>query len=116
MPRSALVVGAGIRGRSAALALQQRGWRVRVFERAANPRELGFALLLAPNAMLALDAVGLAETVRNGGVVVTHGEMRRAGGTILRRFDARKVAERLGAPTVAVRRPVLHGALLQALE
>jgi 2-polyprenyl-6-methoxyphenol hydroxylase-like FAD-dependent oxidoreductase len=50
----ALIVGAGIGGLAAALALRQAGWDVRVYERAKSPRELGFALLLAPNAMAAL--------------------------------------------------------------
>ena len=83
MSRTAAIVGAGIGGLAAAVALQRRGWRVRIFERAANPRELGFALLLAPNAMLALDALGLADTARRGGIVVTHGEMRRPNGNTL---------------------------------
>jgi len=114
MKRSAAIVGAGIGGLAAAVALQRRGWRVRVFERAASPRELGFALLLAPNAMLALDALGVAGTIAAGGVVVANGEMRRADGSILRRFDVSRIKEVLGAPTVAVLRPVLHGALLEA--
>ncbi|HXD17971.1 MAG TPA: NAD(P)-binding protein, partial [Vicinamibacterales bacterium] len=59
--RTALIVGAGIGGLAAAIALRRAGWTVRVFERAASPRELGFALLLAPNAMHALGALGLAE-------------------------------------------------------
>ena len=49
-------------------------------------RELGFALLLAPNAMLALDALGVADPITAGGVVVAKGEMRRADGSILRRL------------------------------
>ena len=54
MTRTALVVGAGIGGLSAAIALRKAGWHVRVFERASSVRELGFALLVAPNA----EAVG----------------------------------------------------------
>jgi 2-polyprenyl-6-methoxyphenol hydroxylase-like FAD-dependent oxidoreductase len=113
--RLAAIIGAGIGGLAAAVALQRRGWHVRVFERAASPRELGFALLLAPNAMLALDAIGLADAIRHGGVVVTHGEMRRPNGDVLRRFDVTQIAQALGAPAVAVLRPVLHGALLQGV-
>ena len=59
--RSALIVGAGIGGLAAAISLQRAGWRVRVLERANNPRELGFALALAPNALKALRELGLAE-------------------------------------------------------
>ncbi|SRR5258705_77344 len=85
--RSALIVGAGIGGLAAALALRRSGWHVRVFERAASPRELGFALLLAPNAMHALGSLGLADMARQGGFVMTSGAMRRPDGTVLRRFD-----------------------------
>src|SRR5262245_41066328 len=66
--------------------------------------------------MLALDAIGLADTIRSGGVVVTQGEMRRPNGEILRRFDVTSIADALGAPAVAVLRPVLHGTLLQAVQ
>ena len=85
--RKALVVGAGIGGLAAAVALRRAGWEVRVFERATSPRELGFALLLAPNAMYALGELGLAATIRRGGFIATSGEMRRPDGTVLRRFD-----------------------------
>lgn len=50
--RDALIVGAGIGGFAMGLALRRAGWRVRIFERTATPREPGFALSLAPNAAL----------------------------------------------------------------
>src|SRR5215510_15045157 len=111
----ALIVGAGIGGLAAAVALRRAGWDVRVFERAASPRELGFALLLAPNAMHALGELGLADAVRRGGFVTTSGEMRRPDGTVLRRFDIASVRVLLDEDTVCVLRPVLHGALLAAV-
>ena len=58
--RTALIVGAGIGGLAAGVALRRVGWRTRIFERAATPRELGFALNLAPNAVAALRALGVA--------------------------------------------------------
>jgi FAD binding domain len=61
--RTALIVGAGIGGLAAGVALRHVGWNVRIFERAASPRELGFALLLAPNAISALRRLGLADRV-----------------------------------------------------
>jgi 2-polyprenyl-6-methoxyphenol hydroxylase-like FAD-dependent oxidoreductase len=47
--RTALIVGAGIGGLSAGIALRQAAWRIRIFERAASPRELGFGPRVAPN-------------------------------------------------------------------
>jgi 2-polyprenyl-6-methoxyphenol hydroxylase-like FAD-dependent oxidoreductase len=110
-----LIVGAGIGGLAAAIALRRAGWDVRVFERSASPRELGFALLLAPNAMHALGALGLADTARRGGAIAISGEMRRPDGTVLRRFDTAAARALLDEDAVCILRPVLHGALLDTV-
>jgi 2-polyprenyl-6-methoxyphenol hydroxylase-like FAD-dependent oxidoreductase len=115
LPRNAVIVGAGIGGLAAAIALKRSGWDVRVFERAESPRELGFALLLAPNAMHALAALGIADAARQGGAIATSGEMRRPDGTVLRRFDTAAARAALGEDAVCILRPVLHGALLDAV-
>jgi 2-polyprenyl-6-methoxyphenol hydroxylase-like FAD-dependent oxidoreductase len=114
MPK-ALIVGAGIGGLAAAIALRRAGWDVRVFERASMPRELGFALLLAPNAMHALGELGLHDAVRRGGFVTTSGEMRRPDGTVLRRLDTASVRALLDEDTVCILRPVLHEAMLETV-
>ena len=113
--RDAIIVGAGIGGLAAAIALGRTGWRVRILERAASPRELGFALLLASNAVHALRQLGVADAVIAGGYVATDGEMRRTDGTVLRRFGLHRLRDLLPEPTVTVLRPVLHGALLDAI-
>jgi 2-polyprenyl-6-methoxyphenol hydroxylase-like FAD-dependent oxidoreductase len=113
--RSAIVVGAGIGGLAAAIALRQSGWQVRVVERAASPRELGFALLLAPNAMAALESLGVADAVTSRGTVITRGEMRRADGHLLRAIDTGSVRHLLPGPTAMALRQVVHGALLDSV-
>jgi 2-polyprenyl-6-methoxyphenol hydroxylase-like FAD-dependent oxidoreductase len=84
LTRVALIVGAGIGGLSAAIALRQAGWNIRVFERAASPRELGFGLALAPNAMAALQDLGVADVVSARGFIPRRGEFRRPDGTVLK--------------------------------
>src|SRR6266550_5395207 len=111
----ALIVGAGIGGLAAGVSLRRAGWDVRIFERAASPREIGFALLLAPNAMHALGALGLAEAARREGAVATSGEMRRPDGTVLRRFDIAAARALLDEDVICILRPALHGALLDAV-
>lgn len=113
MSRTALIVGAGIGGLSAAISLRQAGWRVRVFERAASARELGFGLALAPNAVQALRALGVADAVLSRGFPPTRGELRRIDGTLLKRAHLPPGA--LGGPFTVALRPALHGALLDAV-
>lgn len=107
---TALIVGAGIGGLAAGVALRRGGWSVRIHERAASPRELGFALLLAPNAMAALDELGIGDAVRAAGVSATRFEIRHPDGRVVRRFR-----EQPGGRMVVALRPVLHGALLEAV-
>jgi 2-polyprenyl-6-methoxyphenol hydroxylase-like FAD-dependent oxidoreductase len=110
VPGTALIVGAGIGGLAAGVALRRSGWRVRIHERAERPRELGFALLLAPNAMAALDELGIGDTVRAAGVSTTRFEIRHPDGRVVRRFRTQP-----GGRMVVALRPVLHGALLEAV-
>jgi 2-polyprenyl-6-methoxyphenol hydroxylase-like FAD-dependent oxidoreductase len=111
--RSALIVGAGIGGLSAAIALRKAGWEVRIFERSASLRELGFGLGLAPNAMAALDELGVGDAVLARGFEPTRGEMRRMDGTVLKRAAWPRGI--LGGPFVIAMRPALYGSLLDAV-
>jgi 2-polyprenyl-6-methoxyphenol hydroxylase-like FAD-dependent oxidoreductase len=111
---TALIVGAGIGGLSAGIALRQAGWNVRIFERTASPRELGFGLLVAPNAIAALRDLGVADVVLARGFAPVRGELRRMDGTVLKRAEF-PPPEALGGPTVVALRPALHGALLEAV-
>jgi 2-polyprenyl-6-methoxyphenol hydroxylase-like FAD-dependent oxidoreductase len=113
--RSAVIVGAGIGGLAAALSLQRQGWKVEVHERAAQARELGFALLLAPNAMRVLRELGVDQAVREAAFQPRYGDLRRPNGTVLRRIDSAPVQAALGDPAIVALRPVLHGALLNAV-
>src|SRR5262245_42987917 len=113
--RSALIVGAGIGGLAAALALRRTGWQVRIFERAETARELGFALMLAPNAILSLRSLGIADEVIAGGAVIRAAEVRRPDGRVLRRPGLTREAGPSALRAVATLRPALHGALLDAV-
>ena len=103
-----------IGGLSAGIALRQAGWNVRLFERAATARELGFGLGVAPNALAALRRLGVADVVLARGHVPTRGELRRMDGTVLKRAEV-PPADVLGGPMVVALRPALHGALLEAV-
>jgi 2-polyprenyl-6-methoxyphenol hydroxylase-like FAD-dependent oxidoreductase len=111
--RTALIVGAGIGGLSAGLALRRAGWNVHLFERTESPGELGFGLALAPNAIAGLRALGVADVVLARGFEPRRAELRRLNGTVMQRAEL--PPEVLGGPLVVALRPALHGALLDAV-
>ena len=65
-----IVVGGGIGGLAAAVALSQQGVQVTVLEQAAELGEIGAGVQLGPNAFAALDALGVGE---NAGLAAGRG-------------------------------------------
>jgi 2-polyprenyl-6-methoxyphenol hydroxylase-like FAD-dependent oxidoreductase len=110
----AIVVGSGIGGLAAGLALRRAGWRIRILERSDVPRADGFGLGLAPNAMAALRELGVEASVRSHAVVPARAELRRPDGRLLRRVEMAAfgpIADRMAI----VLRPALHEVLLDAV-
>lgn len=111
--RRAAVIGAGIGGLAAGIALTQAGWEATVYEAAEELRPLGAGLSIWPNGVKALRALGLAEFVATA--PRTGGALRRADGSVLSEFGAEVVEERFGAPLVGLHRADLHEALTDVL-
>jgi len=109
----AIIVGGGIAGLASALALTQRGWQVEVFERAPEFTEVGAGLSLWPNALRALDALGVGAPVRGRAVLGGQAGIRDADGRWLSRTDA-QLARRYG-PTVMIHRADLLAVLRAAV-
>jgi 2-polyprenyl-6-methoxyphenol hydroxylase-like FAD-dependent oxidoreductase len=110
------VVGAGLGGLAAALALHRAGHEVSVLERAERLRESGAGIGIMPNGVRALDALGLGEPVRaQAAPMDAGGGFRDRHGRVLLATDQAAVARRTGAPVVVVARDWLHGLLAAAL-
>lgn len=113
--RAATIVGGGIGGLAAAIALHRRGWRVEVLERAPQFTEIGAGISLWPNALRALAALGLADTVQELGAVETGGGVRDRRGRWLSRADNAELSRRFGHSLVVLHRADLLRALTEAL-
>jgi salicylate hydroxylase len=70
-----MIVGAGIGGLTAAIALREAGIDATVSERAGEIKEVGAGILLAANAISALDEIGLSNDVRQLGTPASAGRI-----------------------------------------
>jgi 2-polyprenyl-6-methoxyphenol hydroxylase-like FAD-dependent oxidoreductase len=114
MPKRILVIGAGIAGLATANALQQRGHDVTVIEERTNTSS-GAGISIWPNALAALDDIGLGDAVRAAGGQITAGAMRWRDGTWLRHPSPQRLVKALGEPLVVIHRNVLTSVLAGAL-
>jgi salicylate hydroxylase len=115
-PRIA-IVGGGIGGLAAALALERRGAETIVCEQSGELSEIGAGVNLTPNAVKALRALGLEAEIEDIGSGSEFLNIRswKSGRFIsrMRRGDFRK---RFGAPNLSVHRADLLGVLANALK
>ncbi|MEU8108294.1 FAD-dependent monooxygenase [Nonomuraea muscovyensis] len=111
----AVVIGAGVGGLAAGVALRRAGWDVTVLERAGRLENVGSGLAVAANALRALDTLGLGDRVR---------ELSRVQGELgVRRWDGRwlvsttedRARELYGDSVVLMPRATLVGLLAEAL-
>ena len=77
------IVGGGIGGLTAALALRARGLSVTVFEQAGELRELGAGFVIFPNAALLLQRIGLADEIAEIGSPNTGQVIRTSAGELI---------------------------------
>ena len=113
--RTAIIIGGGIGGLAAGIALRQDGFRVEVFERAPRLHEVGAGLTLWPNAVRALRHLGLGEAVAALAVPEVAGGLRTPDGTLLLATSTADVQRLFGEPTLVLHRADLQRVLLDAI-
>lgn len=113
-----IVIGGGIGGLAAAMALTQQGIEVLLLEQAEQIGEIGAGIQLGPNAYAALDALGVGEAARNRSVFPDYLLMMDA-------VDAHEIAKvdvgpafraRFGNPYGVIHRADIHLSILEAVE
>ncbi|MDG2242572.1 MAG: FAD-dependent monooxygenase [Rhodospirillaceae bacterium] len=115
---SVLVIGAGMGGLTAALALQKLGFRVKVYEQAPALAEVGAGLTISPNATRALEFVGLGPFMAEyadkpaAGALVHY----RTGEALTKTQRDGSFLEQFGAEYYQIHRADLHDALAAAVR
>src|SRR5436305_4425558 len=113
-----LIVGAGIGGLTAALALLRDGHAVQIYEQAPALAELGAGVQISANGARVLFALGLEDAIRKVWSEPAGKEIRLWNtGETWKLFDlgAESVA-RYGAPYFMIHRADLHGVLIDAVR
>jgi len=111
-----IIIGGGIGGLTAALALARRGLSCEVFEAGARDRDQGAGLMLAPNALAVLRRLELCDQVLKAGFEPRSMIIARSDGRIFQRVEADEWRRRYGFGPVAIHRAALHRLLVDALH
>ncbi|MEA2988127.1 MAG: hypothetical protein QOG83_838 [Alphaproteobacteria bacterium] len=116
-PLRVIIIGGGIGGLTAAVALRQRGIEVEVHERSARLEEVGAGIQVGPNAVKVLRALGLEDELRRNAYEPTNMVSIKWDDASLRHRVPLKgeASAQYGAPYMTAHRADLHGMLRAAL-
>lgn len=115
-PCHVLIIGAGMGGLTAAMALQRFGFKVSVYEQAAAIREIGAGVMIGPNGKRVLDYLGIGRYIEDtaGSAQCTYVNHYASGETLrVLSFDA--TIAKYGMSNLFVHRADLHAALYQGV-
>jgi 2-polyprenyl-6-methoxyphenol hydroxylase-like FAD-dependent oxidoreductase len=110
-----LIQGGGIGGLALAIAVIQKGYTVRVVERAGGLSEVGAGIWMAANPMQVFDRLGFAEKITTAGWMIHRLTLLDYNGDILQVSDLSAVSRLFGFETVALHRSLLQRVLSEQL-
>ncbi|MEV5502686.1 FAD-dependent monooxygenase [Nonomuraea fuscirosea] len=111
----AVVIGGGVGGLAAGVALRRKGWDVTVLERVPVIEPVGSGLAISANALKALDAVGLGDRIRALSAAEGPFGVRRSDGRWMVRATEADADADYGDSVVVLLRATLMEVLLDAL-
>jgi len=110
-----VIIGAGMGGMSAAIALRQIGIETAVYERVTENKPVGAAISVWSNGVKCLNYLGLQEeTAELGGIVETMSYIDAHTGETMCRFSMQPLIDEVGQRPYPIARAELQSMLMQA--
>ncbi len=110
------IIGAGIGGLTAAIALERKGVLSRISEQAEYIKPVGAGIILASNAMQVFEKLGLRETIEKKGNFISSINITKTNLKPLSKVDLTYFEEKHNVKNIAIHRGVLQQILVDALQ
>ena len=116
-PQRIIIIGGGIGGLAAGLALLRRGFKTTVYERADAFREIGAGLIVTANARRALADLGVDDALAAcSSNVRVRNTCNYATGAVMQEISNAEIERRYGYANLQVHRGDLHNVLLDGIR
>jgi FAD-dependent urate hydroxylase len=109
-----IIIGAGIGGLTAGIALQQAGYEVEIYDRVTDLRPVGAGISLWSNGVKVLNRLGLASEIAAIGGEMNQMQYRTKAGELLNQIDLLPLIQQVGQRPYPVARRDLQAMLLRA--
>ena len=109
------IIGAGIGGLTTAIALKQKGFKVRVFEQAKTIKPVGAGIILANNAMQVYNKLGLKTAIELQGHPISAMHITKSNLKSISKVDLTYFEKKHNVKNIAIHRGILQELLIREL-
>jgi 2-polyprenyl-6-methoxyphenol hydroxylase-like FAD-dependent oxidoreductase len=110
------IIGGGIGGLTTAIALQQKGFSVKIYEAAPVIHEVGAGLWVAANAINIFERLGIADEIKKAGNQLESSMLADHNGKPMSKVDFKKIINSYGNGTTTIHRAKLQAILMSHVE
>jgi len=110
------IIGAGIGGLTTAIALEQKGFKTRIFEQTEKIKPIGAGIILANNAMQVYEKLGLRNVIEEYGNPISSMNITKSNLKPLSKIDLSYFEQKYNTKNIAIHRGKLQQILIDKLK
>ncbi|MBL4704322.1 MAG: FAD-dependent monooxygenase [Flavobacteriales bacterium] len=110
------IIGAGIGGLTTAIALEKKGFEIRIFEQIEKIKPIGAGIILANNAMQVYEKLGLKKTIEDNGNPISSMNITKDNLDVISKIDLSYFEEKYKVKNIAIHRGTLQRILIEQLK